>query len=157
MRRTDKQITDKKRINSILDMGLVCRIALSDANEPYIVSLCYGHSKGYIYFHSAREGKKIDMIRKNPRVCFQIDTGIELIENENPCRWAMKYQSVVGYGIVQELDKPDEKRRALETIMSHYRKSEYEFEDTAVEKTSVFSISIMELSGKISPAEKSLV
>ena len=73
MRRNEREITDPKIIEEIIHQATICRIALYDADYPYIVPLNYGYESGALYFHSAKEGKKIDLIRKNSRVCFEIE------------------------------------------------------------------------------------
>ena len=64
MRRSEKEITDKLAIEKIINASLVCRLALSDGNQPYIVPLCFGYQDRTLYFHSALEGKKIDILKK---------------------------------------------------------------------------------------------
>jgi hypothetical protein len=70
MRRSDREITDIVEIESILNEAHVCRIGLSVGVEPYIVPLCFGYIGGTIYLHSAMFGKKIAILKKNPRCCF---------------------------------------------------------------------------------------
>ena len=73
MRRREKEITDESTLESIILASLVCRLALSDGNQPYIVPLCFGYQDKTLYFHSALEGKKIDIIKHNQNVCFEFD------------------------------------------------------------------------------------
>ena len=95
MRRSEKEITDKLAIEKIINASLVCRLALSDGNQPYIVPLCFGYQDRTLYFHSALEGKKIDILKKNKRTCFEFDVNSEIIKAEKACKWGMKYQSVI--------------------------------------------------------------
>ena len=76
MRRKDREIDNTEEIESIIQDADVCRIAFSDENTSYIVALNFGYKKGNpskLYFHSARTGRKIDLIKKNNFVCFQMD------------------------------------------------------------------------------------
>ncbi len=78
MRRKDREITGIGEIEVIISHADICRIALTENNMPYIVAMNFGYSGGEkkrLYFHCATEGRKIDMIRKNSYVCFQMDTG----------------------------------------------------------------------------------
>jgi nitroimidazol reductase NimA-like FMN-containing flavoprotein (pyridoxamine 5'-phosphate oxidase superfamily) len=59
LRRTDKEITDKSEIESIIRKSLVCRLGLTDNARPYIVPLCFGYTDNRLYFHSATEGRGI--------------------------------------------------------------------------------------------------
>ena len=60
------------QIEQILRENVVGRIGCHDMNETYVVPITYVYEGGAIIGHSA-PGKKIDMMRSNPRVCFQID------------------------------------------------------------------------------------
>ena len=64
VRRKDKEIKDKEVIESIIKRATVCRIALSENNVPYIVPLSFGYKDNCLYFHSAPEGRKIDIIKQ---------------------------------------------------------------------------------------------
>ncbi len=128
MRRKDKEIEDKKEIESIISKSDVCRIALSENNSPYLVPMCFGYRDNCLYFHSASDGKKIDIIKKNNRVCFEFDTHEGLIKSENPCDWDMKYHSVVGSGKAFFIEDPDEKTRALNIIEEHYSGDAHEYQ-----------------------------
>ncbi len=77
MRRYDKEITDSGEIAAIMDKAAVCRIALVDGNCPYIFPVNFVVRNNYLYFHSSPEGRKIDILRKNNRVCFEIDIDTE--------------------------------------------------------------------------------
>ena len=68
MRRKDKEITDIESIEKIIHKAKVCRLALSLDDTPYVVPVCFGYSAETIYFHSAKEGKKIDIIKKNKQL-----------------------------------------------------------------------------------------
>jgi len=151
MRRKDKEITDIKEIESILEQGILCSIAFSDGNEPYLVTVNYGHRDGCIYFHSAKEGKKMDMIRKNPKVCFQVVLDDELVVNgESACSdFSMKYRSVIGYGIMSILQETKEKTDALNVLMKqHTGEDGYEFGKNSLRETAVLKIEIDSLTGK---------
>ena len=75
MTKRERQITDPKQIEAILDASKVLHLGLAVDNEPYVVPLNYGYTmeagKLVIYLHSGQRGKKLDMIRSNPRVFFE--------------------------------------------------------------------------------------
>lgn len=68
MRRKEKEITESKILHEIVESAQVCRLGLSDGNAPYIVPLSFGYRDGVLYFHSAAESKKIDIIKKRRRL-----------------------------------------------------------------------------------------
>lgn len=93
MRRKEKEITDQSTLNQLINSATVCRLGLARENTPYIVPLSFGFKDNVLYFHSAAEGKKIEVLKVNPNVCFEFDLNVELLQAERPCKWGMKYQS----------------------------------------------------------------
>lgn len=149
MRREDKQIKDMEVIHTLLREAQVCRIGLCEDNIPYVVPMNFGFDGRYLYLHSATEGRKIDMMRKNDRVCFEIDSKHELVTGEEACNWSMKYYSVIGYGRAEFIEGLDDKKKALNTIMEKYSgRNDFNFPEAAVNKVAVIRIDIEELTGK---------
>lgn len=100
MRRREKEIKDIETIKSILQEAQVCRLALSNNNIPYIIPMNFGFKDNILYLHSAKEGSKIEILKKNNNICFEVDIKNELIKSKTPCDWSMKYYSVIGMGKV---------------------------------------------------------
>lgn len=148
MRRKDREITDRAEIESILNEATVCRIALADGGEPYIVPLSFGYEDGSVYIHSAPEGKKIAMLGKNPHCCFEVDICDQVIRGDKPCSWGMRYRSVIGYGRAEILNDADEKRHGLNCIMEHYGGGTHEFSDRDLGSVTVIRIRIESMTGK---------
>jgi uncharacterized protein len=148
MRRKDKEITDRAEIEAILDQAPVLRIALAENNQPYVVPVCFGHEPGVLYFHSSTEGKKIAMIRANPRVCFEVDLCDGVVKGERACSWGMRYRSVIGFGRASILTAPAEKKHGLTCIMRQYRGGIPEFSDEDVRHVAVIRIAIESMTGK---------
>lgn len=149
MRRKDKEIKDENTIESIIKRATVCRIGLSENNVPYIVPLIFGYKDNCLYFHSAREGKKIDMIGSNNGVCFEIDIDNEIVKGEEACGWSMKYYSVIGFGKAFLVEGFEEKREALDIIMEHYSgKLTFEYPEEAVNNAAIIKVKIERMTGK---------
>ncbi len=148
MRRKEKKITDKTAIESIILKSSVCRLAMSEENRPYIVPLSFGYEDDTLYFHSAREGRKLDILRKNNKVCFEFDIDQEIVEADDACGWSMKYQSVIGVGKGSIIDELESKRNAINIIMQHYSRNSYEYPDKAVKKIVVIKVVIEHMTGK---------
>jgi hypothetical protein len=152
MRRKEREITDIAEISSIISQCDVCRIALSDNNIPYIVTMNFGftgESGNKLYFHCAREGKKLEIIRKNSFVCFQFDTDHQLEQGENVCDFGMSYRSVVGWGNIKIIIEEEEKKRGLDNIMSHYSdRVEFTYNQAVLNRTIVLRLDISEMKGK---------
>jgi len=148
MRRSEREITDRGAIESILERATICRVAFSHGNLPYIVPLNFGYADNCLYFHSAPEGKKIEIIKQNSSVCFEVDVDVELVEGGKACDWTVRYRSAIGFGKAFLVDDPKEKRRALGIIVGHYSDRSYEYGDEAVNKVAVIKVEIDGLTGK---------
>ncbi len=148
MRLSEREITDQAVIEDIIRSSLVCRLGLSYENRPYIVPLCFGYQDRALYFHGAKGGKKIDLIRKNPYVCFEFDLNSGIEEAEKACKWGMSYQRVIGSGQATLVNHPEEKKEALKIIMEQYSDREFSFPDHFIEKTGIIKVIIAEMTGK---------
>jgi nitroimidazol reductase NimA-like FMN-containing flavoprotein (pyridoxamine 5'-phosphate oxidase superfamily) len=147
-RRTEREIKDKSEIESIISRATVARIGLCRHGIPYVVPVNFGYQDGRLYFHSATQGKKIEIIRQNNRVCFEMDIDQELVKSENPCKYGMKYRSVIGFGRASLIDDFAGKRKALNIITGHYLDGFGEFDREQIENTAVIKIEIESMSGK---------
>ena len=148
MRRKEKEIIQGSDIEAIIRKALICRLGLSDGEQPYIVPLCFGYRNRTLYFHCALEGKKLDIIRKNQRVCFEFDVNSAIIMDEDACKWSIKYQSVLGFGKAVIVENINEKQNAIEIIMSQYTDRQFHFSDMAVQKMAVIKVEIENMTGK---------
>jgi len=151
MRRKDKEITDRNELESIIEKSTVCRLAMSDDSGPYIVPLCFGFRNNTLYFHSAVDGKKLGILKKNPRVCFELDCDCEVRAGVKACDFGMRYRSVIGFGTVAFLETAAAKREALDIIMKHYAEGTFDYPDASVNRISVFKVEIDTMTGKTSP------
>ena len=152
MRRDDRVISDSSQIEAIIRKSDVCRIALADNNVPYIVTMNFGYSGGEhpcLYFHCASEGKKVDMIKKNNYVCFQMDTDHELTRGEKGCDWGMKFRSVVGYGKITILTEKNQKIKALACLMAQYStRTDFSYDEKNLDRIIILKLDIEEITGK---------
>lgn len=148
MRRKDKEILDRNIIEQIIMHSDVCRLALSVDDRPYLVPLNFGYQDKYLYFHSAPRGKKINMIKQNSNVCFEMDCDIEIIKEKEACDWGTRYVSVIGYGRALLVYDYEEKIKALNIIMAKYGSSPADYSRSKVEKIVVIKVMISEITGK---------
>lgn len=117
MRRRDREITDAEHIERIVRGGRYVTIALADGDQPYAVTLSYGWDPAAhrLYFHVAHEGRKLDIIARNPKACATIvvDRGYTQGECEHP------FESVVMSGTMRRITDDAEKIRAIECLVDH--------------------------------------
>ena len=148
MRRKEKEITDAQEIESIIRKSQVCRLALVDDGRPYIVPLCFGYRNNTLYFHSAIEGRKIEILKRNPQVCFEFDIDTQIHAGETACDWGMNYRSVIGSGTASFIDDAAEKQEALDIIMRQYADGVFGYSDNTLKKTRVIKVEISSMTGK---------
>jgi len=151
LRRKDKQVKNPEEIEAIIKRASVLRIALHDDPFPYLVPVNFGYDDGQLYFHSASEGKKIDLIRKNNRVCFETEAEFGLIRGDVPCHWSARYASVIGFGRAYLIEDPEGKKKGLEIILRHYSVDPLEILDTSLARIVVIRIEVESMTGKVSP------
>ncbi len=149
MRRNDKAITDPKEIDRILARASVCRIAMADGDEPYVVPVLFAMDGEALLFHSAPSGRKMDILRKNNRICFEVDMPGGLVERQTFCSWGMKYKSVIGFGRASFIDAPQEKERALAILVKKYSGEDtFSCAPEALGDVQVIAVRIESVSGK---------
>lgn len=153
MRRNDREITDRNEILGIMRKCNVCRLAFSDNNTPYIVPMNFGaeiiDGQFVLYFHSAKQGRKLDIISENPKVCFEMDCSHKLVQNELSCSCTMKYESVIGTGKIEHVTETTEKIHALDCIMRQYSdKSRFTYTDESVNAVCILKLYAESATGK---------
>ncbi len=152
LRRKDRAVYDRSEIEAIIHKADVCRIAFADDNLPYIVAMNFGYRSGppdSLYFHCANTGRKIDLIKKNNVVCFQMDIDHELVPGNIACDYTMTFQSVVGYGRLYIVTDPNEKIEGLNILMGQYEEEkEWTYDQSMLKRTTVLRCDIDRLSAK---------
>ena len=152
MRRNDREIKETAEMEAIISRSDVCRIAFAENNTPYIVTMNFGYSGGddpCLYFHCAPRGRKLEMMKKNNLVCFEMDTDHKLYSGEKGCDWGMNFRSIVGYGRLSIIDNTEEKIKGLDIIMAHYSDSKnFTYDTKVIERTAVLKLLITEMTGK---------
>jgi len=149
MRRSDKEIKDLELIWKVLNECESCRIALCDGGKPYIVPMNFAYHDNALYLHSATEGCKIDIIRENSNISFQMDIKTQIVTDEIPCNWGMKYLSVIGSGQAHLIHDTLEKKEAMDIMMAKYSsENSFEYSDEALNSIMVIKIEIEEMNGK---------
>ena len=153
MRRKDREIVDPARIDEVI-AGCDCfRLGLVDAGRAYVVPLNFGYQReegqGVFYFHSAREGRKLDVLRRNPEVAFELDTAHLLRTGERGCDCSFAFESVMGEGTVQFVEESTAKREALGVIMRHMTgRADWTFDEAMLRSVTVLRLGAREMTCK---------
>ncbi|MBO5858960.1 MAG: pyridoxamine 5'-phosphate oxidase family protein, partial [Clostridia bacterium] len=126
--------------------------------EPYVVPMNYGYTlengKLTLWLHGAKRGRKLDVMRANPKVFFEMECGITPFEGEIACKYGITYASVMGKGIVEIVEDIETKKSALSFLMKTQTGKDFEFEDKMADVVSVIRIDVSEFTAKHRPAPK---
>ena len=160
MTKRERQVTDPQQILEILDKAKVMHLGLCENNEPYVVPMNYGYvfeeGKLVLYLHSAVRGKKLDMLRQNPRVFFELDCDLMPFEGRVPCQYGLAYSSVMGRGTGYIVEDVEEKKRAMSVLMKTQTGKDFSFEDRLVSMVAVIRIDVTEYTAKHRPVPENL-
>ena len=149
MRRHELEITEAEELEALIWRAQICRIGLSENDNPYIVPMNFGYKDNCLFFHCAADGKKLDIIRHNQKVCFEMDTDYEIVKpEERPCRWSAKYRSVIGFGTAFIIDDLYEKSTAMNNIAEHYGSSRFDFSEEELVNVCIIKVQIESITGK---------
>ena len=148
MRRKDREIRDYSEIEEILKTGKLMHIALTDGKSPYLVPVFYAYNGKSIYFHSARVGTKVEIMKQNNNVCFEISLDQGIIESKLACDFEARHRTVIGFGKVVFVNDPTERIDALNCIVSRFSRQKFEYPTANLHATLVVRIDIELVNGK---------
>lgn len=154
MRRKDREVTDLSKLEEIIGRCDCIHLGLLDGDYPYVVPMNFGYERSgdhfTFYMHAASEGKKLELIHAHPQASFCMDTGHQLVTGAVPCSWSFLYESVMGQGEITVLQDPEEKRRGLQTVMTHYSGSQepLEFPEAMMQRVVILKLEVQNLTGK---------
>lgn len=153
MRRADRAVTDPAAIDVIIRGSSCCHLGLADGDTVYIVPISFGfvHQDGQrtFYFHSASEGRKLDLLRSGRPVSFELECGYALAEGRTACAFSAHYRSVMGTGLVRFLTEPTEQQLALRELMRQCTgRADWSFPPEAVQRVCLFALDVTSISAK---------
>lgn len=153
MRRSDREITDKNKIEEFISKEQILRVAFHDNGDIYIVPVNYGYlfenDKYSFYFHGAKAGRKYELSKSGPVVGFEIDGEYKLLESEDACGFSAAFQSVIGTGVLHLVEDREEKKKGLNAIMKQCStRSGWDYQDSMLEAVAVFKLSVGRMSCK---------
>ena len=166
MKRKRCEIKDRKSLDGLLKRCTVGRMATLGADGyPYITPLNYVYYNEIIYFHCARSGEKLDNIKRDPRVCFEIDIPLAYLDLDyygevpEPCMVHQFYHSVVIRGKARIVEDSPEKVEALNALVQSHEPEGRPFvpvtmDTEAAKICAVIAIEIERISGKSDLAQK---
>ena len=160
MTKREFKITDEAQIRGILDTAKVLRLGLAVDNEPHIIPLNYGYTmeegKLTFYLHSAVKGSKLELMEKNPNVCFELDCDYRPFEGVLPCQYGLGYSAVSGRGRVTIVEDVQEKMEAMSVLMKTQTGKDFVFNERLVSIVSVIRVDVSEYTAKHRPIPENL-
>ena len=158
MTRREQQVTDINEIIEILEKSKVVHVGMIDGDEPYVVPMNYGYvledGKLTIYLHGAKRGRKIDAIKANPKVFYEMCCDITPFEGEVACKYGITYASIMGKGLATLVEDVEEKKQALSILMKTQTGKDFQFEDKLTTVVSIIKIDTLEFTAKKRPFPK---
>lgn len=151
----EREVTDMQEIISILDRAKVLHLGLVDGDEPYVVPMNYGYTmedgKMTVYLHGALQGRKLDIIRVNPKVFFEMDCDIVPFEGKTACNYGITYASVMGRGKAVIVEDTEEKIKGLQVLMKTQTGRDFDITDKMAGIVSVIRIDVSDFTAKKRP------
>ena len=142
---------DRTRMEQILSAQTIGHLAMTCDGDLYLVPINYAYVEGRILFHCALEGKKLDMIRKNPNVCFEVSRqeGQPVPHAGELCDAA--FESVVCWGTARFIDDVEERQRVLHEFQARYANYDQAPEPISLEraeKCGAIEITVTRMTGR---------
>lgn len=152
MRRKNREVSGFEEQLTILLRCGVCRVGFSGPDYPYIVPMNFGllrKENGLsLYFHCAVEGEKLELLHRNPKVCFEADTGHNFIEVP-PHYYTMEFESVMGRGTICVVEDAAERLDGLALLTEHYTgRQDRGFSGAVLAQTVVLRLDVESMTAK---------
>jgi uncharacterized protein len=148
LRRKDREILDRAEIDAIIQAGTVLYLSLAEDNIPFVVPVYYAYDGEALYFHSAKVGTKIRMLKRNNQVCFAISLDHGVIEDAVPCDFEARHRTVIGVGTATFIEEAAAKAAALDRIVARFTDRKFTYPATTLNNTAVIRIAIATIKGK---------
>lgn len=155
MTKREFEITDMEQILSILDESKLLHLGLSDDGQPYVVPMNYGYvyqeGKLTLYLHGATSGYKYEVMEKNPKVSFTMETRVIPFEGDVACQYGTSYFCVMGKGTAAIVEDVEEKKLGMSILMKTQTGKEFHFHDRLVSAVHIIRIDVAEFTAKHRP------
>jgi len=148
MRRKEREIKDRKEIDEILGLAKVMHLALADDNKPFLVPVFFAYDGTSLYFHSAKAATKIEFLKRNPNVCFEVSIDNGVVESDVACDFEAKHRTVIGFGKAEFVESEEEKIQVLNKIVALFTDKKFEYPKGNLNATAVIRIEIDSIKGK---------
>lgn len=150
MRRKDRAVIEPAEITDIMSRCEVLHLAINTGEAPYLLPVSFGMEPDgmTLYIHGAMTGRKYELLAQDARVGFEMDCthGLVLDDADHSC--TVQYESVIGWGVIDELTEEGEKRHALDQIMRQYHAEDFPYSTVPIPYTRILRLWVEERMGK---------
>jgi len=145
-----RMLSKKEELEKIINEAQVCYLGMTEGDHPYVLPMNFAYEEDIIFLHAAPEGHKLDVLKANPNVCVNFNTGNEVFHRhkEVGCSWGMKFKSVNAFGRAGFIEDYDEKYRIMQLFMMKFAGEPYEFSEPSIRNVAIIRIDIEKLTGK---------
>jgi uncharacterized protein len=146
-----RMLSKKEEMEKIINEAQVCYLGMSDQDKPYVLPMNFAYESGTFYLHAAPEGHKLDILKANPNVCLNFNTGNEVFHRhkEVGCSWGMKFKSVNAFGKAVFIDDYAEKYRVMQLFMVKFSGETYEFSEPSIRNVAIIRVEADKMTGKV--------
>ncbi len=145
-----KDITELDKLEEIIKKCKICRVGMVDGDDPYVLAMNFSYEDQTVWLHCAKEGKKVDILKRNNKVCLEFDADHKLFSRHEhvACSWRMAYRSVLIHGHAILIDDYDEKINGLKVFMKNYTDKDFEFSKPSVDNILIIKIPVESITGR---------
>ena len=144
-------ITDTKEIEDIINQCDVCFVGMIEEDgSPYVIPMNFGYADAEIILHSAPDGKHLNLLAKDNRVCVTFCSEHKLVYQhpDVACSYSMLSKSVLCKGAVTFIEELDEKEQKLNILMKNYTERPVKYSKPALANVKVWSVKVDEMTSK---------
>lgn len=149
------EVVEMDEVLKILDTCKILHLGMVDGDEPYVVAMNYGYvmedGELTLYLHGAVRGRKLDVLRANPKVYFEMSCDVTPFEGKTACQYGVAYSYLKGKGAAEIVEDVEEKKKGLAILMKTQSGKDFEFTDRLVGIVSVIKIKVFQYDAKHRP------
>ncbi len=153
--RRERAVTDKEEIKRILDTCKIIHLGLLDQDEVYVLPMNYGYEMKddqlTFYMHGAIKGRKIEVIKANPKVSFEMECDVQPFPGKIACQYGTSYSCIMGKGTASIVEDVEEKKQGLSIVMKTQTGKDFTFDEKMVSIVNVIKVEVTGYSAKQRP------
>ncbi len=145
-----KDIIELSDLEEVIGKCKICRVGMVDGDEPYVLAMNFGYEDQTVWLHCAKEGKKVEILKRNNKVCLEFDADHKLFARHEhvACSWRFAYRSVLIHGNALFVEDYDEKIKGLNIFMKNYSDADFEYSKPSVDNIFIIKVPVGSITGR---------